>query len=187
MAGWTQSNFGSAQHGLKLVPQRQRPVEHVQLILQQRSQFRQAVAPFHQRGGDQADDEGAGGAHRRHDQNRRHRAGNVMPLEKSGGRRQHGADHECHHDRQKECLRGVEHGDDTDDEECDQREGNDLGTANDRRLLALAVGQWRTARLIGPTFTRPTFIGKDTQLALSPRDGETGWSPKGTLPDSSSL
>ncbi len=95
-----------------------------------------------------------------------------MPLEKSGSRRQHGADHECHHDRQKERLRGVENGDDTDDQEGDQREGNDLGTANDRRLLALAVGQWRPACLVGPTFIRPTFIGKDTQLALSPRDGD---------------
>src|SRR6266446_4619821 len=110
-----------------------------------------------------------------------------MTTEKSGSRRQKGADHESHHDRQKERLRGVENGDDTDDQEGDQREGNDLGTANDRRLVALAVGQWRPSCLVGPTFIRPTFIGKDTQLALSPRDGESGWSRDGTLPDSSSL
>ena len=64
---------GSAQHALQLMPERQRPVEHMQFFLQQRSQLRQARAPFHQRRGDQPDHEGDAGADRSHDQNRRHR------------------------------------------------------------------------------------------------------------------
>ena len=98
-----------------------------------RSELRQAVAPFHQGRGDQADDEGDDRAHGRHDQNRDDRAGNAASLEKARGRRQHGADHEGRHDREKERLGGVEHGDDADDEQRDQREGDDFGAPDHRR------------------------------------------------------
>ena len=101
-----------------------------------------------------------------------------MPLEKSGGRRQHGADHECRHDRQKERLRGVENGDDADDQECDQRKGDHLCAANDRRELAFAVRQRRTHRFTG----KATFIGKDTQLALPAlTTANVAWSREGGL------
>ena len=105
---------GSAKHVLELLPQRERPVEHMQFVLQQRAELRQARAPFHQRRRDQADDERDAGADRAHDQNRRHRARNSMPLEKACGRRQHGADHEGRHDRQEERFGDIENGDDAD-------------------------------------------------------------------------
>ena len=171
--GWTQSNLGhleghrrkrvgSAEHGLQFLPQRQRPVEHVQFVLQQRAQFRQSGAPFHQRRGDQADHEGDAGADRGHDQNRRHRAGNPAPLQKAGGRRQHGADHEGRHDRKEEGLGDIENGDDADHQQRDQREGHHLGAADHRRLFGFAVRQRRADRALW----RRTLVGKDTQLAL---------------------
>ena len=166
--GCTQSNFGiwnarqrvgAAHHALQFLPQRQRPVEHMQLFLELRSQLRQAGAPFHQRRGDQADHEGDAGADRGHDQYGADGAGNSVPLEKARGRRQHGADHERRHDRQKERLCDIEHRDDADDEQRDQREGDHLRAADHRRQFGFAVGQRRASR---HSSGKRTFIGKDT-------------------------
>ncbi len=52
------------------LPQRQRAVEDVQLVLQPRAKFGQAVAPFDRRRGDQADDEDTERAGRQHEQHR---------------------------------------------------------------------------------------------------------------------
>ena len=49
-----------------------------------------------------------GGADRGHDQDRADGAGNAVALEEARGRRQHGADHEGHHDRQEERLGEIE-------------------------------------------------------------------------------
>ena len=174
--GWTQSNFGiwnDAVENTSDPPSMLCSCRHsasgrsnsMEFFPEQRSQLRQARAPLHQGRRDQADDEGDTGADRGHDQNRRHRAGNSTPLEKSGGRRQHGADHECRHDREKERFRGVENGDDADDQKRDQRKGDDLRAANNRRQFALAVGQRRTCRF----FWKRTLFGEDTQLALRAR------------------
>ena len=105
----------------------------MQFILQERCKLRQAHAPFYYGGRNQPDDECDAGASRAHDQNRRHRAGNSMPLKKVGGRRQHGADHERHHDRKEKRLGDVENGEDADQQERDQRKGDQLRAANDRR------------------------------------------------------
>ena len=85
-----------------------------------------------------------------------------MPLKKVGGRRQHGADHERRHDREKKRLGDVENGEDADQQERDQRKGDQLCAANDRRQLALAVRQRWPRRFTG----KAAFIGKDTQIAL---------------------
>ena len=49
------------------------------------------------------------------------------------------ADHERRHNWQEEGLGDIEHSDDADDEQRDQRKRHDLGAADDRRLLARAV------------------------------------------------
>ncbi len=112
-AGWTQSNFGIWNDVRGLEPPTM-PCSSCHsasgrsntcsFSFSMRSQLRQAVAPFHQRRGNQADDEGRDRADREHDQDRGHGAGNAAPLEKARGRRQHGAHHERRHDREKECL-----------------------------------------------------------------------------------
>ena len=150
MVGCTQSNFGiwklvqrvgAPTMALQLLPERERPVEHMQLVLQPRAQFRQPCAPFHQRRGDQPDHEGRGSGDRDHDQHRADRAGNAVALEEARRRRQHGADHEGHHHGQEERLGEIEDGDDADDEQRHQRKGDDLGAADHRRLFARAVRQ----------------------------------------------
>lgn len=72
-----------------------------------------------------------------------------MPLKETGGRRQHGSDHECHHNRKKKRFRDVKNRDNTDDQQRDQRERNHLCATSDRRSLAIAVRQRRTYRFIG--------------------------------------
>jgi hypothetical protein len=79
-----------------------------------------------------------------------------MPLKESGGWRQHCADHECCHDREKECFRDIKNGNNADNQERHESKGTNLGTADNRRQLVLAVRRRGTN---GP-------IGKDTQLAL---------------------
>ena len=85
-----------------------------------------------------------------------------MALKISRGRRQHGADHERRHDRQKERLRHIENGDDADNQQRDQRKGNNFRAPDNGRQLAFALRQRRTGRFFG----KRTFVGKDTQLAL---------------------
>jgi hypothetical protein len=85
-----------------------------------------------------------------------------MPLKESGGRRQHGADHECHYDREKERLGGIENGDHADSQERHQRERDYLCASDDRGQFALAVRHRRANAFFGGR----TVIGKDTQLAL---------------------
>ena len=146
---------GSAEHDLELLPQRQRPVEHMQLVLAacDPSSGRRVL---HSISGEEIRptmkvDAGADGGH---DQDRRHRAGNAVPLQKAGGRRQHGADHERRHDGQEESLGGIEHGDNADDQQRHQRKSHDFGAADDRRQFGFAVGQRRTAGRLGQGRTR---------------------------------
>ena len=153
---------GYANHALQFMPERQRPIEHMQLVAKQRAEFGQPRTPFHQGRRDQPDHERDRGADRGHDQDRRYRAGNSVPLEKAGRRRQHGADHECRYDREEERLGGVENGDHANDQESDQGEGNDLRAADHRRQFGSAVRQRRADGFM----RRRTLIGKDTQLAL---------------------
>ena len=81
------------------------------------------------------------GADRGHDQDRRYRARNPVPLEKTGGGRQHGADNESHHDGEEECLGGPENGDHSNHQQGDQREGDHLGAPDNRGQFGVAVGQ----------------------------------------------
>ncbi len=131
---------GAAEHALQLLPERERPVEHMQLLLQQRAQLRKLAAPFHRGRGDQADHESNAGAGSRHQQHGSERAGDPMTFQKTGGRRQHGADDESHRHRQEKCLGEIETGDDADDEQADEGDRHHLGAADDRRQFALAVG-----------------------------------------------
>ena len=85
-----------------------------------------------------------------------------MTLKEACRRRQHGADHECGHDRQEERLGDVENGDDANQQQRDKREGDDFGTTNDRGQFDVAVRQWRADRVV---WLR-TFVGQDTQQAL---------------------
>ncbi len=133
--------FGSAERQLHLLPQPQRTVEHMKLVLHERAELGKPRAPFDHRRGDQANHEGDHGAGRGHDHDRGHRARDAVLLKPACRRRQHGADHERHHDRQEECLGGVEHSDDADDEKPDQCDRYDLGPPDHRRLFVLAVGQ----------------------------------------------
>ena len=169
--GCTHSNFGSwkarqplraAEHGLQLLPQRQRPVEDVHLVLQLRAQFRQARAPFHRWRGDQRDDEGDHGGHRDHDQHGAEGARHMPPLEEARGRRQHGAGDERHHDREEERLGDIEHGDDGDQEQTGERKGDELGAADHRRQLDMAVGKRVALAVAGSQ----TFTGKDAHNTL---------------------
>ena len=93
--------------------------------------------------------------------------GNFAALEEVRGGRQHGADHEGQHDRQKEGFGEIEDGDYGDDEEADQREGHDLGAANDRRLLVAALGQ-RLADSVG----MQAFSRQHTHNQFSPCKGK---------------
>ena len=133
------------------MPERERPIEHMQFVPKQRAEFGQPRTPFHQGRGDQPDHEGDRGADRGHDQDRRHRAGNSVPLEKTGGRRQHGADHECRYHRKEERLGGVENGDHANNQQRDQGKGDDLGAANDRRLFGLGCQAAACRRLHAKT------------------------------------
>src|SRR5439155_1300530 len=107
----------------------------MQFILQERCKLRQAHAPFYYGGRNQPDDECDAGASRAHDQNRRHRAGNSMPLKKIGGRRQHGADYERRHDREKKRLGDVENGEDAEQQSDAHRTGRLMTQARENRRL----------------------------------------------------
>ena len=113
------------------------------------------------------------GADRAHDQDRRNRAGNPVPLEKSRGRRQHGTDHECRHNRKEERLRDIENGDNADHQQREQSKGNNFRAADDRRQVDLLSGSG-----VPTASCERTFIGKDTQLALPRADGEYGSVPE---------
>ena len=91
-----------------------------------------------------------------------------MPLQETGGWRQHGANHECRHHWKKERLRNIENGDHANNQEGDQGEGHNLCTANDRRKFGLAIGKRCTSR--GPA--GGAFVGKGTQLILPPHQRE---------------
>ena len=163
--------FGSAERQLHLLPQPQRTIEHMKLVLHERAEFGKPRAPFDHRGGDQPDHEGDHGAGRGHDQDRGHRARNAVLLEIACRRRQHGADHERHHDRQEERLGGIEHGDDADDEKGDQRERHHLGAADHRRLFVLAVGQRLACTWFGGL---PHAHWEGHAIGSPPRYGECG-------------
>ena len=149
------------------MPERQRPVEHVHLVLEARAKLGELVAPLHQGRGDQADHEGDAGAGRGHDQDRRRRTRNPVSPEQARRRRQHGADNERHGDGEEKRLGGVEHGDGADEQQRDQRERHDLRAADHRRQFGLAVGHWGALRGIG----KQAFTGKDTHNGSPPRQG----------------
>ena len=140
---------GAAEHALHLLPERERPVEHVHLLLQQRPQLRKLAAPFHRGRGDHADHEGGPGAGGCHDQHGGDRARNAAALQETSGRRQHGADDEGHRDRQKERLGEIEAGDDADDQQTDEGDGHHFRAADERRHLGLAVGDRRAFVTVG--------------------------------------
>ena len=157
---------GTAEHALQLLPERERPVEHMHFLLQYGSQLRELAAPFHDGRGNEADRENSPGACRRHDQDGRDGARNPISLQEARRRRQHGADDEGHRDRQKEGLREIEPNDHNDDQQGDERKGHDFGAADDRRQFTLAVGQRRALRLVrklafaGRRFCRRRFGGR---------------------------
>ena len=137
---------GAAQHALQFVPERERPVEHVHLVLEAGTKLGELVAPLHQRRGNQADHEGDAGAGRGHDQDRRRRTRNPVSPEQARRRRQHGADDERHGDGKKERLCSIKHANDTDQQQRHQRERHHLRPADHRRLFGLAVGHGRALR-----------------------------------------
>ena len=61
----------------------------------------------------------------------------------------------------KECLGGIEHDRDADDQKRDQREGDHLAAANGRRQFAFALVRRRIHRFIR---NGRVVLGKDTQL-----------------------
>ena len=149
---------GTAEHALQLLPEHERPVEHVQLVLQQPPELRKLAAPFHRGRGDQADHEGDPGAGGRHDQHGGDRARNAVALQETGGRRQHGADDEGHRDRQEERLGKIEARNDADDQQADEGDRHHFGAADDRRQFASAVGDRRAFVPVGKlAFTGQRF------------------------------
>jgi hypothetical protein len=88
------------------------------------------------------------------------------------GRRQHRPDHERHHHGEEKRLGDIKHGDEADDEERDQREGDDLGAANDRRRLAAIVGHSRAVWRVGrePLARKHTHQKSPARTKLTPND-----------------
>ncbi len=83
--------------------------------------------------------------------------GTLQLLEEARRRRQHGAGDEGHHHGQEERPSDIEYGNDRDQQQPGECESDELGAADHRRQLGMAVGKRFAFAVAGDQ----TFAGKD--------------------------